>query len=329
MANDNNQTAEQFCKYVCIKNLPFGITAREISEFFEQFGTIMNLYLKRRVAKDSPISLPNPLVTLVFPDQGSVDEIMAARPFVMGDCQLFVRRCLPINAKYPTEPFFSTRKMLVRLQSDKIDDSLPDDKSIIQYLSHAGGKIEHFERLDNKTVLVKFDDYDPVDICCLSRPHFIGNQSIEIEKCTDENLARNPTGLQQKSNFDIDNEMMDTVSPSIPILSIDDQMTQIRSTHNDMTQRLEREHEQLVGSLAAEWEKVAKKRIRLQRLTLDYKQESERLEVEKRKWQKLYSESLKEKPIIKTQGETKLSDAYQKYTQAKEKYDQLIQNIQK
>jgi hypothetical protein len=112
---------------------------------------------------------------------------------------------------------------------------------------------------------------------------------------------------------------MDTVSPT-PILSIDDQLTQLQSTYNDMTNRLEREHEQLLTSLLNEWKQTAKERIRLQRLTLDYQQEHERLTKEKRKWQKLYSDSLKEKPIVQTEGEQKLKEACQKY-------DQLIQNI--
>jgi hypothetical protein len=76
---------------------------------------------------------------------------------------------------------------------------------------------------------------------------------------------------------------MDTASP-IPILSIDDQMIQLQSTYNDMTNRFEGEHEQLIASLSNEWKQTAKERIRLQRLILDYKQEFEQIGEENRKY---------------------------------------------
>jgi hypothetical protein len=119
---------------------------------------------------------------------------------------------------------------------------------------------------------------------------------------------------------------MNTVSP-IPILSIDDQLTQLRSTYNDITSRFEREHEQLLTSLLNQWKQTAKERIRLQRLTLDYQQEQELLTKENRKWKKLYSDSILEKPHVQTEGEQKLKEACEKTATAKAKYDQLIQNI--
>jgi hypothetical protein len=123
-----------------------------------------------------------------------------------------------------------------------------------------------------------------------------------------------------------DSGIMDTVSPP-PTLSTDDQIKQLRLEYYDITNRLEHEHEQLVASLSAEWEQTAKDRIRFQRLTLDYQQERERIEKENRKWQKLYSDSLLEKPKVQTEGEAKLSEAYQKNRIAETKYDELIQNI--
>ncbi len=39
---------------------------------------------------------------------------------------------------------------------------------------------------DDKTGLVQFNDYDPVDVHCLSMPDFIKNQPVEIAKCGEE-----------------------------------------------------------------------------------------------------------------------------------------------
>ena len=107
---------------------------------------------------------------------------------------------------------------------------------------------------------------------------------------------------------------MNTTSPA-PILSIDDQMTQLQSAYNDMTNRFENEHLQLIASLSEEWKQTAKERIRLQRLTLDYKQELQRIQEENRKLQKLYSESIREKPLVQSEGERKLKEASQNIPQ--------------
>ena len=68
----------------------------------------------------------------------------------------------------------------------------------------------------------------------------------------------------------------------------------------NLTDHLENEHQQLVSSLKAKWKQIAKERIRLQRLTLDYKQEQERFTEENQRWKVLYSQSLQEKLHIQS-----------------------------
>ncbi|CAF0835512.1 unnamed protein product [Rotaria sordida] len=339
MADDYDQSVESFLNQVRVGHLPYGTTTKEVSAIFEQFGTIVNLFLKRRISRDSSVFLSHPYVFIVFDKSDTVDQVMAARPFFMGDCQLFVRRCLPITRKYPYEAFLTVKKILIRTESEKNDEILPDDKTIVEYLTAAGGKIEYFERLNNKTVLVQFDDYDPVDICCLSRPHLINNQLVEIEKCSNEEQARLRIEFQQKSHSvstelsstsmtsDIDNRTMN-INSSTPTLSIDDEITQLRSVYNKITNHLECQHEQLVASLSSEWEQTAKERIRLQRLTLDYKQEYERLTKENRQWKKSFSDSLREKPDVQDEGERKLQEACRKTEIAMGTHNELIKNTQ-
>lgn len=197
MVNSTEQTAEELRHYVRIENLPYGITAREISMYFEQYGKFRRFYLKRRVSKDSQVFLSHPRVTVAYENPDVVDEVMMNRPYSIGDCKLFLRRCLPISEKYPLEAFVTVRKMLIRTKAEHPHHVLPDDKTIVEYFSRAGGKMEYFERFDDKTILVQFDDYDPVDICCLSRPHFIDSQEIEVEKCLDEESVRKSIEKQQ------------------------------------------------------------------------------------------------------------------------------------
>jgi RNA recognition motif-containing protein len=193
-----DQSPEQFHNQIHVGNLPVDVNAKQITALFDRFGIIIRLYFKRRMSIDSPISLPNPVVILSFEKVESVDKVMIGRPYYIGDYHLFVRRCIPITRRYPYEAHLSVNKILVRTVQEKHDEILPNDNMIIDYLKAAGGKIVRLEKFDEKSVVVEFDDYDPVDICCLSRPHFINNQMIEIEKCIDEQKAQYRALVRQK-----------------------------------------------------------------------------------------------------------------------------------
>jgi hypothetical protein len=127
------------------------------------------------------------------------------------------------------------------------------------------------------------------------------------------------------TTVNVDTQSGNMISPT-PTLNIDEQAAQLRLTYRDMTHHLEDEHERLVSSLKTEWEQTAKERIRLQRLTLDYQQEQNRLTEENRRWKKLYSESLLEKPRIENEGERTLLNATEKYSIIKRHYDQLLED---
>lgn len=200
MEDENHQSIEYFRKQIRVGQLPFKITTGEVNAFFEQFGVVDKVFLKHRATRDSHDLLPNPYAFVVFDKSDSVDQVMAARPLFMEECKLFIRRCLPIVDKYPYEAFTTVNKILIYTTPDRDNEGLPDDKSIIEYLKILNGNIEHFERLDDRTVLVRFNDYDPVDLSCLLRPHVIKNQLVEIEKCANEEQVRHYVDLQKKYN---------------------------------------------------------------------------------------------------------------------------------
>jgi hypothetical protein len=193
-----DQSFEPFHSQIHVANLPTDVNAKQITDIFEQFGIIIKLYLKRRMSKNSRILLPNPFVILIFERRESVDKVMAKRPYFINDYQLFVHRCLPITRRYPYEAQLTTNKILIRIPRENHLETLPNDKIIADYLKATGGEILRLERWDEKASLVEFDDYDPVDVCCLSRPHFINDQIIEIEKCADEQQARRRAQFRQK-----------------------------------------------------------------------------------------------------------------------------------
>jgi len=145
--------------------------------------------------------------------------------------------------------------------------------------------------------------------------------SLNLFRTRSISLKISPTSTA----VDVDHQSGSTISPTLTF-NIDEQDSQLRLIYRDITHRLEEEHEQLVSSLKIEWEQIAKERIRLQRLTLDYQQNQDRLTKENRRWKKLYSESLQEKPRIQNEGERTLLEATEKYSTIKRYYDQLIQD---
>ena len=193
-----DQSFEQFRNQIQIDNLPTNINVKQIINLFDRFGVILSENLRHRTLRNSSVILSQPFIILIFDKRESIDEIMSHRPHFLDDYQLFIHRCLPITRRYPYESQITTNKILLRIPHENHQDILPKDHLIREYLKTISSQIIRFDRFDEKNVLIEFDDYDPVDICCLSRPHWIDNQLIEIEKCYDEQVARRRAQYQQK-----------------------------------------------------------------------------------------------------------------------------------
>ncbi|UJR30144.1 hypothetical protein I4U23_017684 [Adineta vaga] len=300
-----DQSFEEFQNQIHISNLPTDVNVKQVTNLFDQFGKIIKVHLKRRIVKNAPSILPNPFIILIYEKRVSIDEIMSQRPFFLNDYQLFIHRCLPITRRYPYEAQIITNKILLRIPRENHHEFLPKDNIILDYFKSFIRQILRFERFDDKTLLIEFDDYDPVDICCLSRPHRIRNQLVEIEKCPDEQIARRRVQYQQRSrpisaklsspfitnigNCDLPSSHF--ISPTLT-LNINEHMTQLRLIYVDRSNQLENEHEQLIASLKTEWEQIVKERIRLQRLTLDYQSELQSLAKQNHHWKNLYNENI-------------------------------------
>ena len=114
----------------------------------------------------------------------------------------------------------------------------------------------------------------------------------------------------------------DTISLTLT-LNTSEQTIPLASTDENMTQHIEYEHKQMILELKNQLEKTMKKRIRLQRLTTDCQNEQKRLTADFRRWQKLYGESIQEKPRVQEDGERKLAELKQEYSRIQQLYDQL------
>ena len=343
MSDEIDRDAGQVKNILCVRKLPPNVSKREVINLFHDFGYIVNIYMKYRTGRDSPTLLPNPFAIIVFESVEVVDEIMMSRPFYMGDHELLLRRFLPKPFRTSARGNYLSKKVVVQVDHNRPDDVLPADDLIVAYLRGLGGHIEFFERLDDQTIFVQFDDYDPVDYSYVIQPHFIGEQPIVIERCIDEETIREKVALRKKykdqlqyhfflslfvfraqnmlthpMQSSVHSEFQPSISP-VPVLSLEEQKNKLVSQFNETTRQCEQLHEQTVDSLRLEWQSIAKERICLQRLTLDLEQERDRLLAENRNWQKLYSDSLQEKPKVQTNGERRLQEINDKINSVKTK----------
>ena len=194
-----DQPIDEFYNKIHVGNLPPTITGKELNQFFRRFGHLIQLKLNRRSSKSSTLLRENPSAVLKFEYRSSVDRVMAERPHLIGGHPLAINRCLPITRRYPYEPFERVNRLVIRPSIDDEQKTLPSNDRIKLYLEETvGGHRIHFERLDDQTILVEFDDYDPVDLCCLLRPHFIDQQLVEVEKCLDGQQLRRQVQMRAK-----------------------------------------------------------------------------------------------------------------------------------
>ena len=85
---------------------------------------------------------------------------------------------------------------------------------------------------------------------------------------------------------------------SVSKTSVDERAAQLRSRDADVARGLENEHTQLVATLTAACEAMTLERICFQRLTLDYRQDHQRLATDIQRWQQLEHESIQERSHI-------------------------------
>lgn len=287
-----DQPIEEFYNKIYVGNLPSTINGKQLNNFFRRFGHVIQMKINRNPSKLS--------ATLKFEYRSSIDQLMANRPHFIDDQQIFVNRCLPITRRYPYEPFERLNRLVLRPSIDDKHRILPQNERIQNYFNeNIGGNLIQIERLDDETILIQFDDYDPVDLCCLLRPHFIDQQIIEVEKCSDEQQIRRQVQIRAKtrslskklSTPDVETQSNKTISPSLSV-PIRHKILQIQNQYAEILDRCENEHEKRVNKLKTEWKTLAFQRIRFERLTFDYQDEFRYFQRENRQLKGQISENV-------------------------------------
>lgn len=121
-----------------------------------------------------------------------VDKAMKARPHLIDGKTVDPKRAVPREASQKNEANISTKRLYV---SGVRDEHTEDDFK--NYFSKYG-TVEKVEIIKDKATgkyrgfaFISFDDYDPVDKCCLERQHMILNHRCDVKKAlSKEEIAK-------------------------------------------------------------------------------------------------------------------------------------------
>ncbi|CAF1244081.1 unnamed protein product [Rotaria magnacalcarata] len=144
------------------------VTVETLRTYCEKYGTIIDLTLNR----DKDNNIYHCFAFVTFQSSCSITQFMSARPHLINDEEIFVKRALPrLTASIP-ERLVVTNRLLLSKSTNY------DKESLRNYFNKLGSiKKFHYEK-----GLIDYKDYDDVDKILLTRPHYIEGKEIFVTK---------------------------------------------------------------------------------------------------------------------------------------------------
>jgi len=183
MADSEVKQEEQNSDLACrmaIRNISYDTTDEDFKELYEQFGSVEECKIMR--TKEENKSRGFGFVR--YTDEASVDEAMANRPHELDGRTLEPHRAAPKFYARKPESHHTCNEIFV-------GDLKPEvtEEDLNEYFG-AFGNIEKITipvDKDDETkirgfAIVKFDDYDPVDVTCYKQVHHIKEHRLFITK---------------------------------------------------------------------------------------------------------------------------------------------------
>uniref|UniRef100_A0AC34GVJ2 RRM domain-containing protein n=1 Tax=Panagrolaimus sp. ES5 TaxID=591445 RepID=A0AC34GVJ2_9BILA len=194
-SNGNGRDKDEQYRKLFVGGLSLQMTEEDLRTFYSQFGTITDCV----VMKDPHTRRSRGFGFVTFTSMDEIDKAMNARPHVIHDKTIDPKRAVPREASQKNEANMSTKRLYV---SGVRDDHT--EKDFEDYFSKYGG-IEKVEIIKDKSTgkyrgfaFISFDDYDPVDKCCLERQHMILNHRCDVKKA----LSREEIAKAQQMDRD-------------------------------------------------------------------------------------------------------------------------------
>jgi len=192
MSGDNS------CKII-VRNLNFDSTDEDVKAFYEKWGTVEDL----KVMKNKGSGKSKGWAILRYVKASEVDAAMSARPHELDGRTLEPHRASPREYSQKLECHHTCNEIFVGKWTPDITE-----EDLKEYFGQFGTVEEVTCPKDKKDetkfrnfAIVKFDDYDPVDVCCYKKMHKIKEKNLIISKWIDRKTMN-----ELKRKFGDDNE---------------------------------------------------------------------------------------------------------------------------
>jgi heterogeneous nuclear ribonucleoprotein A1/A3 len=177
--SSNGKGQDEQYRKVFVGGLSLQTTEEALKEFYSQYGTITDCV----VMKDPTTRRSRGFGFVTFTSMDEVDKAMKARPHLIDGKTVDPKRAVPREASQKNEANISTKRLYVSGVRDE-----HNEKEFQDYFSKYG-TVEKVEIIKDKNTgkyrgfaFISFDDYDPVDKCCLERQHMILNHRCDVKK---------------------------------------------------------------------------------------------------------------------------------------------------
>jgi len=170
---------------------------KELQEYYEQWGPIEDCHIVRH--KDTKKSKGYGFIRYIKTD--AVDSAMDARPHVLGGKTIEAHRCAPPEYAKKVESKHSCNDLY--LGDVKPEVTVEDLKT---HFSHYGTVTEvSIPKKDGGDLrgfaVVKFDDYDPVDVCAFRKVHYINKNRLFASKYIDKKTMNDLRWKYDRENY--------------------------------------------------------------------------------------------------------------------------------
>lgn len=181
------------CK-LFVGNLSYKTTEDELRKFYEKYGVVENCFISRekqtkkegesRTPAEAPLGRSKGYGFVTYIKSVSVDEAMSNRPHEIDERKVEPHRACPKEYAAKPESHHTCNEIFV----GNLKDILGEEE-LKEHFSQYGNivKIELAKDRKDPTkrkpfAFISFDDYDPVDICCHKKYHYIKGNKLDVTK---------------------------------------------------------------------------------------------------------------------------------------------------
>jgi len=199
-----------------VRNLSFDSKDEDVQKYYEQWGTVDSCEIKRH--KDTKKS--KGFAVIQYLKAAMVDEAMSSRPHELDGRTLEPHRAGPLDYSKRLESHHTCNEIFVGDYKEDIEES-----DLNEYFSKFGNveevtipKDKNDETKIRGFAIVKFDDYDPVDVCCHKRKHHIKDHELHITKYIDRktmNQLKQRFGRNDYNNGNSQRELLEQVMQTL------------------------------------------------------------------------------------------------------------------